>query len=188
MTTELANDVTGAPPVRSSDWLGFPPVLDACCSSRLFWFNPSDERAIFMDKRAGAYPVTRYARPNAKAVIVNPDIIGDFTAMPFPNDSFLMVVFDPPHMSKIGDSSTTAKTYGKLVGDWRTTLADGFAECFRVLKPGGTLIFKWCEFEIPLAEVLALTPEKPLFGNKYGKRAKSHWLAFLKPNVDSYDD
>ena len=28
MTTELANDVTGAPPVRSSDWLG--RVLVAC--------------------------------------------------------------------------------------------------------------------------------------------------------------
>ena len=159
-----------------------PLVLVACCGSRLFWFDPADDRTIFMDKRTGAYPITRYSRPNAKAVIVNPDIIGDFTALPFPDESFLVVVFDPPHLSKIGDSSTMAKVYGKLFGDWKGTIGDGFKECFRVLKPGGTLIFKWCEFEIPVAEVLALTLQKPLFGNKYGKRSKSHWIVFLKPN------
>jgi SAM-dependent methyltransferase len=175
---EKIPDVTEA----SSAALCSASVLDACCGSRLFWFDPADSRAIFMDKRTGAYPITRYSRPKAKAVIVNPDVIGDFAAMPFPDDTFLMVVFDPPHLSKIGDSSTMAKVYGKLVGDWKVTIADGFKECFRVLKPGGTLIFKWCEFEIPVVEVLALTPEKPLFGNKYGKRAKSHWMAFLKPN------
>ena len=26
-------------------------VLDACCGSRMFWFNKSDERAVFNDIR-----------------------------------------------------------------------------------------------------------------------------------------
>ena len=53
---------------------------------------------------------------------------------------------------------------------------------FRVLRPEGTLIFKWCEYEVPVREVLALTPEKPLFGHQSGKLGKTHWIAFLKPN------
>ena len=31
--------------------LGFPPVLDACCGSRMFWFDKQDDRALFVDKR-----------------------------------------------------------------------------------------------------------------------------------------
>ncbi|MDC6726366.1 hypothetical protein OEZ75_27365, partial [Leclercia adecarboxylata] len=49
--------------------------------------------------------------------------------------------------------------------------------------PGGTLIFKWCEVEVPLARVLALTPEKPLFGHRSGKKAQTHWCAFLQHNA-----
>jgi hypothetical protein len=61
-------------------------------------------------------------------------------------------------------------------------LRAGFAECFRVLRPEGTLIFKWCAAEIPVSRILALTPERPLFGHKSGKNSKTHWIAFLKPN------
>ena len=35
----------------STDLLGFPPVLDACCGSRMFWFDRKDNRATFVDKR-----------------------------------------------------------------------------------------------------------------------------------------
>lgn len=51
---------------------------------------------------------------------------------------------------------------------------------FRVLKPNGTLIFKWNEHEIRVREILALTDQKPLFGNRCGKTAKSHWIVFMK--------
>ncbi len=34
--------------------------------------------------------------------------------------------------------------------------------------------------EIPVSQILALTPEKPLFGHKSGKQQKTHWIAFLK--------
>jgi hypothetical protein len=46
-----------------------------------------------------------------------------------------------------------------------------------VLEKGGFLIFKWNEDRILLSEVLKLTDNKPLFGNK---RAKTHWLVFQK--------
>jgi hypothetical protein len=63
-------------------------------------------------------------------------------------------------------------------------LCKGFAEFFRVLRPEVTLIFKWCEYDVPVAEVLSLTPEKPLYGHRSGKQSKTHWIAFLKPNAE----
>jgi hypothetical protein len=47
------------------------------------------------------------------------------------------------------------------------------------------LVFKWNEHEVPLSQILALTPERPLFGNRGGKAAKSHWLVFMKPYAGS---
>jgi hypothetical protein len=34
-----------------------------------------------------------------------------------------------------------------------------------------------------LREILALTPARPLYGHRTGKQAKTHWVAFLKPNI-----
>lgn len=70
--------------------------------------------------------------------------------------------------------------YGLLNGDWKNMLRLGFAECFRVVKPNGVIIFKWSEHDHPLKEILALTQEKPLFGHKTGKQARTHWITFLK--------
>jgi SAM-dependent methyltransferase len=162
----------------------YPPVLDACCGSRMFWFDHDDKRALFVDKRRGmrirdvGTPGTRGRSPR----VVEPDMLLDFTQLPFPDDVFLHVVFDPPHLERAGATGQIAFDYGILSGDWREMLRRGFAECFRVLRPGGTLIFKWCEVEIPLRDVLALTPEKPLYGHKTGAKARTHWVAFLKPN------
>lgn len=59
-------------------------------------------------------------------------------------------------------------------------IKDGFAECFRVLKPNGTLIFKWNETQILTKDILALTDQKPVVGHISGKRANTHWVCFLK--------
>jgi hypothetical protein len=52
----------------------------------------------------------------------------------------------------------------------------GFAECFRVLKKDGVLIFKWNEHDVPLKGVLELTPHKPLFGHPSGKQQRTTGL------------
>ena len=36
---------------------------------------------------------------------------------------------------------------------WKDMIKKGFQECFRVLKPNGTLIFKWNECRIPIKEI-----------------------------------
>ena len=166
-----------APPSGSA----FPPVLDACCGGKRFWFDRHDPRTLYVDRRAGVDQIDK--RGGRKPQVIDPDWQGDFTALPFPSDTFAHVVFDPPHLTTLTtDTGWLARQYGRLTGNWRDMLRKGFAECFRVLRPEGTLIFKWCEYDVPVSEVLALTPEKPLYGHRSGTQSKTHWIAFLKPN------
>lgn len=156
-------------------------VLDVCCGSRMFWFNKSDARAIFADKRRETYELKdRSNKAGKRTLIVDPDILADFTALPFSDDSFSLVCFDPPHFLNNGNTGWIARKYGTLGEDWRDVIRKGFSECFRVLKPYGVLVFKWNESEIPVSQILKLTDEKPLFGNRCGKAAKTHWIVFMK--------
>lgn len=156
-----------------------PSILDACCGSRMFWFDRADGRALFVDKRRETcHADTRQGR---RHIVVDPDILADFKALPFPENTFSLVVFDPPHTSA-GPNSWTRKKYGTLEAGWREEISAGFAECFRVLCPLGTLIFKWNEHRVPVSTVLSLTPQKPLFGQRCGTTARTHWIVFMKPN------
>jgi ubiquinone/menaquinone biosynthesis C-methylase UbiE len=150
-------------------------VLDACCGSRMFWFDKNNPDCLFIDKRQEQHELC-----DGRDLVVSPDMVADFRAMPFVDESFNLVVFDPPHLKQIGDSSWMAKKYGRLVGDWQSDIRAGFSECFRVLRIGGTMIFKWNETQIPVKEILALTERKPLFGNRCGRQSKSHWIVFTK--------
>ena len=162
-----------------SDRVRLPVVLDVCCSLRAFWFTPKDERALFVDKRREQVTL-RWSDRHPVIRSIDPDIQSDFTALPLLSNSFWLVVFDPPHMIRDEARGNITKQYGCLNGDWREMLRRGFAECFRVLKPHGTLIFKWTETEIPLRDILSLTPESPLFGHRSGAKARTHWVAFMK--------
>lgn len=145
----------------------------------MFWFDKEQPDTLFVDNRP-AETFTTGLGIHKRTRRIRPDQIMDFRSLDLPDNQFYLVVFDPPHLSKLGDKSFTAKTYGKLGENWRDDITKGFSECFRVLKPNGTLIFKWCEFEIPLKEVLKLTDHKPLFGHRSGKQQKTHWLCFMK--------
>jgi SAM-dependent methyltransferase len=155
-------------------------VLDVCCGSRAMWFDRKDPRAIYLDRRRET--VTEILPTRNQKVVIDPDIVSEFTDIPFPNDSFDLVVMDPPHVQRKEPKGNITKRYGCLSGDWREMLRGGFAECFRVLKPGGTFIFKWSSVQFPLKDILELTPEKPLFGHQSGRRMNTHWVAFIKQN------
>lgn len=160
----------------------FPPVLDVCCGSRMFWFDKHDDRALYLDKRRETHVIDK-GTPGTKGrqpIVVDPDMVADFTDLPFPDNTFSLVVFDPPHIRRETAKGILTKKYGQLNGDWQGMLRDGFSECFRVLRPNGTLVFKWAESEIAVSEVLKLTNEKPLFGHKSGKVNHTHWICFLK--------
>lgn len=156
-------------------------VLDMCCGSRMFWFDREDDRAIFMDNRAEECTLTDASSAGGRRHLrIAPDVMADFTSLPFDDESFPLVVFDPPHLLRAGGEGWQAKKYGKLPKEWREFLSKGFSEAFRVLRPSGVLVFKWNEHEIPVSQITALTPEKPLFGQRCGKTAKTHWLVYMK--------
>jgi len=161
-----------------------PPVLDPCCGGRMMWFDRADQRCLFGDIREETLCVTdRSNGPSGtRAIHIHPDMRMDFRRLPFPDASFQVVAFDPPHLVNTGKRSWMAAKYGRLGADWKDDLKQGFAECFRVLKPSGVLIFKWNETQIKVKDVLACTEHRPLFGHQSGKSSKTHWLTFLKPD------
>lgn len=155
------------------------PILDVACGGKMFYFDKNDHRVLFCDNRS-----TEVILCDGRKFSVSPDVQADFTALPFDDGMFKVVVFDPPHLTRKAkqDAPTGWQhiKYGSLNSDWSETLSKGFAECFRVLSSGGVLIFKWNETNIPLKDVLKCTSEKPVFGHKSGKRSNTHWLCFYK--------
>jgi ubiquinone/menaquinone biosynthesis C-methylase UbiE len=161
----------------------YPPVLDVCCGPRMMWFDKQDSRALFQDKRDVEIKTNpNKAYKNGKIFVIKPDIKGTFEQMEFPDHTFKHVVFDPPHFLETDPNSKMLMRvqYGQLEQNWKEIIKSGFAECFRVLERGGTLVFKWNEYEIPVTEILKLTNNKPLYGHRSGKQSKTHWLVFIK--------
>ncbi len=156
-------------------------ILDMTCGSRTIWFNKNHPAAIYFDKRRESMEMYfGKARTSLHQLHVDPDVIGDFTALPFKDESFSLVVFDPPHLTGAKETAWLVKKYGKLDENWPQMLHDGFAEGMRVLKPDGVLIFKWSEYDIPAADVWKAIGQKPLFGHHSGKKSTTFWGCFMK--------
>lgn len=153
-----------------------PQILDPCCGGRMFYFDKHDPRILCCDIRREEHVLC-----DDRIFTVCPGTVADFRALPHADASFHLVVFDPPHLERCGPQSWQRKKYGKLTkGAWRDDLSAGFKECWRVLKPGGTLIFKWSETQISVQKVLTCFPQRPVFGHTTTANLKTHWMAFYK--------
>ena len=152
-------------------------ILDPASSMRSFYFDKQDNRVVFGDIREDE----THLLTNGQTITIKPDQVMDFRAIPYSDESFQCVVFDPPHMLGLSEKSWMRKKYGVLDDNtWQDDIRQGFKECFRVLKPHGTLIFKWNEVSILLKDILALTDQKPVLGHPSGKRMGTHWVLFIK--------
>lgn len=156
------------------------PILDVCCGGKMFYFDKNDPRVLFQDIREIDTTLC-----DGRPFSVHPDVIADFTSMPYQSDFFRLVVFDPPHLKYTGSKKEAENwqmvKYGSLPAHgWQDILRKGFEECFRVLEPGGFLIFKWNETDIKVSEILKLTWHQPILGHISGKRSNTHWLLFMK--------
>lgn len=151
------------------------PILDACCGSRMCWFDKNNAMATFMDIREEEDTLC-----DGRTLQVKPDIVADFRNIPFADDSFYLVLFDPPHLKHLGQNSWLAKKYGRLLPSWEDDIKQGFNECMRVLRPYGTLVFKWNEQQITASKIIDIIGQKPLFGHYSGKGGKTIWMCFMK--------
>lgn len=139
------------------------------------WIDKEDDRAVFMDNR-----ILSTTLCDGRSLHVCPDIVADFTKMPFGSETFWQVVFDPPHMNSLGENSWMAKKYGFLFPHWKADIKGGFDECWRVLKTNGTLIFKWNETDISIDVIMDLIDQKPLYAHRMGKKEQTIWITYIK--------
>lgn len=147
-------------------------VLDACCGIRMFYFDKENPEVLYADHRELETTLC-----DGRTLLIKPEELIDFRHMPYPDNTFKVVVFDPPHLKYAGACSWLAQKYGVLPQDYKTYLKQGFEECMRVLETDGLLVFKWNEEQIKLSEILKEFGVKPLLGDQ---RGKTRWLLFIK--------
>lgn len=92
-------------------------ILDACCGSRMFWFDKENEYTMYMDIRELDTNLS-----DGRKLEIKPDIVADFRDMPFEDETFHLVVFDPPHLvrgaTQVGlykSMEGWIKTFGRLI-------------------------------------------------------------------------
>lgn len=65
-------------------------ILDCACGSQMFWFDKNNPDVIFMDNRE-----LQDTLCDGRNLTVSPDVLGDFRAIPYPDNSFTLVVVAP---------------------------------------------------------------------------------------------
>ena len=152
-------------------------ILDACCGGRTFWFNKNHGHTLYIDFEPRPKGTCK-ERPEWNCT---PDLVADFRDLPFKDKQFKHIVWDPPHLTKLMETSIMRKKYGVLNAEtWQSDLKKGFNELWRCLDDYGTLIFKWNEGSIKVNEVLKLIPVDPLYGHPTAKHGKTKWFSFVK--------
>lgn len=146
-------------------------MLDATAGGRMLWFDKNPEDVLFVDERV----VPKGSIVQQPLWSVEPDMQADFRSLPFADDSFEMVVFDPPH-TDVSPESIIGTKYGTIT-DLDEVVA-GLAECWRVTERW--LVFKWAEASWPVGDVLDRVRFRPLFGHRTAKSGATIWCLFRK--------
>jgi SAM-dependent methyltransferase len=172
-------------------------ILDATVNKGRIWGSSPNIKYIGMDI----------------AETVRPDVVADNTKMPFADDTFDVIVYDPPHT---GDQGKTKVGFGERYGVSVPTNKEGnlfhtyppfLIEASRVLKPDGLLLVKLADcthratFHFATAQFwldaratfklqgLHILPRKNVIIDTKWKRAhhprQNHctWMAFTKSRV-----
>lgn len=160
-------------------------ILDVTCGGRSIWFDKHNKDTVYCDIRREVNEVVYRGGKSCQVIDIDPDVVCDFTALPFDENTFSLCVFDPPHAKDLSEKSWMSKKYGVLTDDWALVLSGGFSECMRVLKPNGTLILKWADTSISTRDLINAIGQEPLFGHRSGKKMGTHWLTFMKIAEDN---
>ena len=160
-------------------------ILDASCGPKTIWYQKKHPFVTFMDIRKETINTLQLGNKLVckRSIKIDPDVVADWKDIPFGDDWFDMVIFDPPHIvqKNITKPSQIKLKYGYfLESNYKTILKDGIAELFRVLKSEGVFIFKWCETSKKVDEILKLFPYRPMFGTRTGQANKNHWIVFIQ--------
>jgi hypothetical protein len=140
------------------------------------------DRVVYADRRL----VERGELEHQKGWSCVPDVILDSRNLPFKDESFSLIAYDPPH--RVTDdgmqvlSGVIEQKYGAVRAEtWQRDLRASFDELWRVLDSGGTVTFKWCDVHKSHSEVINAIDRTPLYGVTTEKdRAVTKWWVFHK--------
>ena len=161
-------------------------ILDVTAGNRMMWAHLQDKDSkyiMFTDKQEG--------------LKVAPDIICNWRRLPFPDNRFLVVVFDPPHAWGFGVNSIHSDPMASEGSWWGNPsrrkelvldMIHGQKEFARVAP---VLCFKWNDNCMSLERALScLTEWKEVFRkevNSSGKlgKSKTWWITMTSINSKS---
>ena len=112
-------------------------MLDVTAGNRMLWPNKNPPNTVFLDKE------TKLAFP--------PDVFGAWSFLPFRDDAFNCIMFDPPHLIFMGPKSKhrdpkDKKNWWGINWPNRTSLLRSIISAQREFaRVGKRLIFKWGE-------------------------------------------
>ena len=67
-------------------------AIDVCCGGKMFYFDRNNQDVLFCDMRKESHILC-----DGRLFEISPDVVADFRNLPFADESFYFVVFDPPH-------------------------------------------------------------------------------------------
>lgn len=166
-------------------------ILDATAGNRMMWRhlpNSDSEYIMFIDKEE-----------NLK---YQPDMICNWRELPFPDDRFLMVVFDPPHVWGFGDKSIHRDPSLSIegAGSWwgnpknkRELVLDMIYGQREFARVAPILCFKWNDNRMSLERALScLDCWEEVYRKEYhrpGKLGNSKtWWITLKRKITVVDE
>jgi len=114
----------------------------------------------------------------------NPDITADFRSMPFPDESFSQITYDPPYVVKGGRRTSTMEDHQERYGmvnaptnpvEGQRLVNDGLAESARLLARGGVLLVKAQDY-VSSGRVHWGVDETTIFARSLGLRKVDQFL------------
>ena len=86
-------------------------ILDVTCGDRTIWFQKQEPHTIYCDKRREEFEgdfgtiLNKDGKKKHRHLVIDPDVQCDFTQLPFEDESFQLVVFDPPHIPNLTENA-----------------------------------------------------------------------------------
>ena len=158
------------------------PVLDATAGNRHMWGdNKHLDNVVFMDKE-----------PNLR---IPPDIIATWDDIPFPDDYFHCVIFDPPHVfseTSMYNQDPQARPHGanKIPGWYgafksrREAVKQIYEAQIEFARVAPRMCFKWNEASMKLQNVLSLFTcwniQFIVSAPHRGKKPRTWWVKLVR--------